>query len=140
MKKVGLYTLGLTMLLAGNAHADEIFIRDVEVDGLKRVEVDTVLSYIDLPKGQTVSQEKLDDSLKQLYNTGLFTDVIFDVKNNGLLTLNVIENPIVNKLYFDGNDKVGEEMLSKEVSLDSGSIYDRAKVPEDVQRILEVYK
>ncbi len=140
MKKVGLYTLGLTMLLTAPALAEEIYIRDVEVEGLKRVEVDTVLSYINVPTGQTVSQEKLDDSLKQLYNTGLFTDIVFDVKNNGLLTIKVIENPIVNKRYFDGNDKVSEEMLSKEVSLDSGSIYDRAKVQEDVQRILEVYK
>ena len=140
MKKVGLYTLGLTMLLAGQAKADEIYVRNVEVEGLRRVEVDTVLSYINVPTGQNVSQEKLDESLKQLYNTGLFTDVIFDVKNDGLLTIRVVENPIVNKRYFDGNDKVGEEMLSKEVSLDSGSIYDRAKVQEDVQRILEVYK
>ena len=119
MKKVGLYTLGLTMLLAGQAKADEIYVRNVEVEGLRRVEVDTVLSYINVPTGQNVSQEKLDESLKQLYNTGLFTDVIFDVKNDGLLTIRVVENPIVNKRYFDGNDKVGEEMLSKEVSLDS---------------------
>lgn len=140
MKKVGLYTFGLAMLLSGTALADEIFVRDIDIEGLKRVEVDTVLSYINIPKGQTVSQEQLDDSLKQLYNTGLFTDVIFDVKNNGLLTIKVVENPIVNKRYFDGNDKVGEEMLSKEVSLDSGSIYDRAKVQEDVQRILDIYK
>ena len=69
MKKVGLYTLGLTMLLTAPALAEEIYIRDVEVEGLKRVEVDTVLSYINVPTGQTVSQEKLDDSLKQLYNT-----------------------------------------------------------------------
>ena len=140
MKKTGYYTLGLSMLLAAPSWANDIYVRDVNVEGLKRVEVDTVLSYVNIPTGQAVSQESLDDSLKNLYNTGLFTDVIFDVKSDGLLTIKVIENPIVNQRYFDGNDKVSEEMLSKETSLNSGSIYDRAKVQEDVQRILTVYK
>ncbi len=140
MKKTGYYTLGLSMLLAAPSWANDIYVRDVNVEGLKRVEVDTVLSYVNIPTGQAVSQESLDDSLKNLYNTGLFTDVIFDVKTDGLLTIKVIENPIVNQRYFDGNDKVSEEMLSKETSLNSGSIYDRAKVQEDVQRILTVYK
>ncbi len=140
MKKVGCYTLGLSMLLAAPSWANDVYVRDVNVEGLKRVEVDTVLSYVNIPTGQTVSQENLDDSLKNLYNTGLFTDVIFDVKSDGLLTIKVIENPIVNQRYFDGNEKVSEDMLAKEVSLSSGSIYDRSKVQEDVQRIITVYK
>ena len=140
MKKIGLCTLSLSLMMSTGLKAQEIYVRAVEVEGLKRVEQDTVLSYINVPTGQTVSQEKLDDSLKQLYNTGLFTDIVFDVKNNGLLTIRVIENPIVNQRYFDGNDKVSDEMLEKEVSLNSGSIYDQAKVQEDVQRILQVYK
>ena len=140
MKKIGLCTLGLSLMMSTGLRAQEIYVRAVEVEGLKRVEQDTVLSYINVPTGQTVSQEKLDDSLKQLYNTGLFTDIVFDVKNNGLLTIRVIENPIVNQRYFDGNDKVSDEMLEKEVALNSGSIYDQAKVQEDVQRILQVYK
>lgn len=140
MKRVGIYALGLSMMMALNAQAAEVYVRDIAVKGLERVEVDTVLSYINVPKGHTISQDELDISLKQLYATGLFTDVIFDVKNDGMLEIKVVENPIINKRVFDGNNKVSDDMLEKEVSLKAGSIYDRAKVQEDVQRILEIYK
>lgn len=140
MKNIGMFALALAMVVSIEAKASEVYVRDVEVKGLERVENDTVLSYINVPKGKTISQDKLDDSLKQLYSTGLFTDVVFDVKNNGLLEIKVVENPIINKRVFDGNDKVSDDMLEKEISLKAGSIYDRSKVQEDVQRILEVYK
>ena len=140
MKRVGIYALGLSLMMAMNAQAADVYVRDIAVKGLERVEVDTVLSYINVPKGKAISQDELDGSLKQLYATGLFTDVIFDVKNDGMLEIKVVENPIINKRVFDGNNKVSDEMLEKEVALKAGSIYDRAKVQEDVQRILEIYK
>lgn len=140
MNKVGLMALSLGIMLAQNARASQVYVRDIEVKGLERVELDTVLSYINVPKEKAINQDELDTSLKQLYATGLFTDVIFDVKNDGMLTIKIVENPIVNQRVFDGNDKVSDDMLEKEVSLKAGSIYDRSKVQEDVQRILEVYK
>lgn len=140
MRKVGLLAFGLTLMTSVSAYATDVYVRDVEVKGLERVELDTVLSYIDVKKGKTTSQDQLDGSLKQLYSTGLFTDVIFDVKNDGLLVIKIVENPTINQRVFDGNDKVSDEMLEKEISLKAGAIYDRSKVQEDVQRILEVYK
>lgn len=140
MRKVGLITLMAAMLAAQNVYASQVYVRDIQVKGLERVEPETVLSYINVPKGQNIDEDNLSASLKQLYSTGLFTDVTFHVNNDGLLVINIVENPIVNQRVFDGNDKVSDEMLEKEVSLKVGSIYDRAKVQEDVQRILEVYK
>lgn len=140
MKKICLLSILFSLLLAFDANASQVFVRDIEVDGLQRVEPETVMSYLDIKKGQAVSQEKLDASLKQLYATGLFSDVVFDVSNNGLLVIRVVENPIVNKRLFDGNNKVDDKILESEVQLAPRSIYSRAKVQEDVKRILEVYK
>ena len=117
-----------------------MYVKDFKVDGLERVEIDTVLSYLNLEKERTTSQEKLNEALKNIYATGLFADVIFDVKKNGILDIRVVENPVINKRVFDGNDKISDEMLEKEVTLDARSIYDRSKVQDDVQRILNVYK
>ena len=80
----------------------------------------------------------MDASLKQLYATGLFNDVSLNMKNDGLLIIKVAENPIINKVLFDGNDKVDDEMLKGELQLAPRSTYSRAKVQEDVQRILEI--
>lgn len=115
-------------------------VRDIKVEGLERVEVETVLSYVDLNKGSTASDAKLDKSLKQLYATGLFEDVSLNIKDNGLLVIKVVENPVINKVLFDGNDKVDDSMLETEVQLKPRSTFSRSRVQEDVQRILEVYK
>ena len=140
MRKYGLLALGFSVALSFNVNAAEVYVRDVDVKGLERVELETVMSYININKGETVSQDELDEAMKQLYSTGLFMDIVFDFKNTGLLTIKVVENPIINKRVFDGNDKLSDDLLEKEVSLAPRSIYSRAKVQEDVQRILEVYK
>lgn len=140
MRRYGLLALGFSVALSFNVNAAEVYVRDVDVKGLERVELETVMSYININKGETVSQDELDEAMKQLYSTGLFTDIVFDFKNTGLLTIKVVENPIINKRVFDGNDKLSDDLLEKEVSLAPRSIYNRAKVQEDVQRILEVYK
>lgn len=66
--------------------------------------------------GSDVSQEQLNDAFKKLYTTGLFSDVKFDINGNSL-NINVSENPIVNKRFFDGNDKIDDKMLESEVQL-----------------------
>ena len=140
MKKISLATLMFSLMLSYRVEAAEIYVRDIEVDGLQRVEVETVLSYLNISKNSNVSSEYLNASLKRLYETGLFADIHFDTRNDGLLVIKLVENPIINKRVFDGNDKVDDNLLETEVQLKSGSIYNIAKVQDDVQRILEVYK
>lgn len=138
MKKILLVALfGMFFSLPAKA---QTYISKIEVNGLQRVEKETVLSYIDIKEKTNVSAKDLDYALKNLYSTGLFSDIAFDRKNDDILTITVEENPIINKRVFEGNDKVDDKILEGEVKLNSGSIYDKAKVQEDVQRILDVYK
>ena len=139
MKHLKFWTMLMTTTAAAQAFAAAT-VRDIKVEGLERVEVETVLSYVDLNKGSTASDAKLDKSLKQLYATGLFEDVSLNIKDNGLLVIKVVENPVINKVLFDGNDKVDDSMLETEVQLKPRSTFSRSRVQEDVQRILEVYK
>lgn len=130
----------IVLLAAFEVRAASVYVRDIKVEGLERVEVETVLSYVDIKKNTIIDDAKMDASLKQLYATGLFNDVSLNMKNDGLLIIKVVENPIINKVLFDGNDKVDDEMLKGELQLAPRSTYSRAKVQEDVQRILEIYK
>ncbi len=140
MKTLRLWTISSALLASVPAWAADIYVRDIKIDGLERVEPETVLSYVDVKKNVLTDDAKLDESLKQLYATGLFEDVSLNVSQDGLLIINVVENPVINKVLFDGNDKVDDTMLETEVRLQPRSTYSRAKVQEDVQRILEVYK
>lgn len=137
MKKL----LFVTLLLASfGAKASSVYVNKIDVQGLERVETETVTSYLNIAKNKSLAVEDLDLSLKNLYATGLFADVTFNMTENGTLVVKVVENPIINKRIFDGNDKVDDKLLESEVSLAPRSIYSKAKVVEDVQRILEVYK
>lgn len=140
MKMLKIWTMLIVLLAAFEVRAASVYVRDIKVEGLERVEVETVLSYVDIKKNTIIDDAKMDASLKQLYATGLFNDVSLNMKNDGLLIIKVAENPIINKVLFDGNDKVDDEMLKGELQLAPRSTYSRAKVQEDVQRILEIYK
>lgn len=139
MKKI-LYVGLLTSLITAQAYAGGFYAKQIDVTGLQRVEKETVLSYLNLPKGRSLSQDDLDNSFQSLYNTGLFSDISFDTSTANVLKINVKENPIIGKRAFDGNDKIDDKVLEKEVQLGPRSVFDKAKVQQDVQRILDVYR
>mgnify|MGYP002854761991 CR=1 FL=1 len=139
MKKL-LYAGILSSFFALQANASDLYIKKIDVDGLQRVEKATVMSYLNLKQNTHISQDELDYSFKSLYNTGLFSDINFDTTKENTLKITVKENPIIGERAFDGNDKIDDKVLEKEVQLGPRSIFDKAKVQQDVQRILDVYR
>jgi outer membrane protein insertion porin family len=113
--------------------------RDIEVKGVQRLEKETVLSYLSMSKGDAVTPAKIDASLKALYATGLFADVQLDLRGSTLV-VEVTENPIVNRVGFEGNDAISLEDLQKEVQLKPRLVYTLPRVQKDQQRILDLYR
>ena len=114
-------------------------IRAIEVQGAQRIEAGTVLSYLTLHQGDPYSEEAVDKSLKALFATGLFADVNINL-DGSTLKIHVVENPLINQVVFEGNDKVSEKDLTKEVQLKPRTVFTRSKVQADVQRIIELYR
>ncbi len=116
-------------------------IQHIVVRGTQRVEPGTVLTYIGLREGDNYTPADADAALKALTATGLFSDVktSFD-EATGTLTIRVTENPIVNQVVFEGNSKVSDKDLTKEVQIKPREVFTRAKVQADVQRIIELYR
>ena len=139
MKKLYLGTFAFSLLASTSVIASDVYVKDIRVKGLQRVEAETVKSYVEFKAGQTVSEEKMNSSLKNLYATGLFEDVSINT-NGGSVIINVSENPVISQVLFDGNDKIDDTMLESEIRLAPRSTYSRAKVQDDVRRILDVYK
>ena len=52
----------------------------------------------------------------------------------------MVENPIINQVVFEGNSKVSDKDLTKEVQIKPRAVFTRAKVQADVQRIIELYR
>ncbi|MCP5382698.1 MAG: outer membrane protein assembly factor BamA [Kordiimonadaceae bacterium] len=116
-----------------------IVISSIEVIGNQRIEKSTIESYLLINVGDAYTEQLGDASLKRLYNTGLFSDV--DVGRRGTtLVVTVSENPIINRIVFEGNKYKDDDDLYEEIQLRPRIVFSRAKVRADVQRILEIYR
>jgi outer membrane protein insertion porin family len=114
-------------------------IEDIRVEGNQRIEVPTIRSYMVVAVGDPFDPAKLDQSLKNLYGTGLFDDVALSREGNTLV-VKVVENPIINRIAFEGNHRLDDQTLSNEVQLRPRVVYTRSRVQNAVSRILELYR
>jgi outer membrane protein insertion porin family len=138
-------TLALMLLWPAPGHAETKppagadVIQEIRVEGTNRIEVESVLSYMLIKPGDPFDPQRMDASLKALFATGLFSDVTLR-REGGALVVRVVENPVINRLAFEGNKKVKSEDLQNEVELKPRTVYTRTKVQNDVKRILEIYR
>jgi outer membrane protein insertion porin family len=124
---------------AAPAPAPAATIKSIAVSGNQRIEPDTVLSYTKLRVGEPYTREALDAALKDLFAAELFSDVqIRD--DNGALTINVVENPVINRIVLEGNKRLKDEKILPEIKMAPRQIYTRSKVRADVARIIELYR
>jgi outer membrane protein insertion porin family len=114
-------------------------ISDIRIEGLQRIEPETVRSYLLLQKGDPWDPDRVDASLKALFATGLFADVKLDREGNALV-VHVVENPIINRIAFEGNSKLSDKDLNGEIQLRPRVVYTRTRVQNDVKRILDLYR
>ena len=121
------------------AYAQTMQVDEIEVVGTQRVDPETVRSYMTVKVGDTVDAATLDRSLKALFGTGLFADVNLRPAG-GRITVTVVENPVINRIAFEGNKRIKDEELEREVELQPRRVFTRTRVQQDVQRILDVYR
>ena len=128
-----------TVTMATAQAAETATITRIEVRGAQRIDQSTVLSYLPVQPGDTIDAAVLDVAVRTLSRTGLFADVQLGVQN-GVLVVDIAENPIINQVIFEGNSALSEDKLTEEVTLKPRGIYTRAKIQEDVGSIVELYR
>jgi outer membrane protein insertion porin family len=126
-----------TMLVSSPAAAQTV--SSIQVEGNRRVEVETIRSYFKPGPGGRLDQAQIDDGLKALIETGLFQDVRISTVG-GRLVVTVVENPVIGRVAFEGNKKVKDEQLSSEIQSKPRGTLSRPMVQSDAQRIAEIYR
>lgn len=129
----------VTVSGGGAAASSADRIQAIEVVGNQRVEKSTVLSYLDLSVGDPFNPDRINHALKTLFATGLFADVSIERQGNSLV-VRVAENPIINQIAFEGNKHLSDDTLKAEVQLKPRTVFTRAKVEADVQRLIQLYR
>ena len=124
-----LFFASLTLSVAGTVSpATAAVVSRIDVQGNQRVDAETIRAYVLIHPGQSFSAEDVDESLKALYETGLFSDVQIN-QRGGALVVVVVENPMINQVAFEGNRKYKDEQLANLVQSKPRSVFTRAKRP-----------
>jgi outer membrane protein insertion porin family len=113
-------------------------IASIQVQGNQRIEPSTILSYMLVQPGDPFDPDRIDRSLKSLFATGLFQDVNIDRSGNTLV-VKVVENPIVNRVAFEGNRRLNDDQLRAAVQLRPRSVFTPQLASADRQHILDAY-
>lgn len=114
-------------------------ISEIRIQGVERIEPSTVMTYLDLRVGDRMDQANLDRALKSLFGTGLFSDVSLQPSGR-VLVVQVAENPLINQVAFEGNDKLKDDDLKAETRLRTRQVFTRTKVQADVNRLYQLYQ
>ena len=99
-------------IFIGSVYAQDVIITDIIVEGNQRVEDETVKTYISIRIGEKLETDSLNQTIKNIYSSGFFSDVRASLLGTSIL-IKVIENPIINRIAFEGNNKIDDEALGQ---------------------------
>lgn len=130
--------IGLSPSGLGPASAEAAVVSSIVVSGNTRIEDETVKNYVLIVPGQSFSNAEIDESVKALYGTGLFSDVTISVRGSQLVVV-VVESSVVNSVIIEGNRKVKTDALFPLLQTQPRGVMTEAKLQGDVQRMTDYY-
>jgi outer membrane protein insertion porin family len=125
--------------LSGVSVAEAAVVSRIEVRGNQRVEADTIRSQTGIVPGRNFSTADIDEAVKRLFGTGLFSDVRIN-QVGSTLVVEVSEFKVVNQVLFQGNKKIKDAMLANAVQLKPRGSFSQATMDADVETIREAYR
>jgi outer membrane protein insertion porin family len=135
---------GQDMLMTERAAGSErVLIDDVRVEGSQRIEKEAILAVIETKKGDVLDYDRLDKDLRNIFKMKYFTDVkteITDGPGGKIVVFHVTEKPSIGKIVFNGNKKIKDEDLKKELGIKLYSIMDDLEIKQSINRLTEFYK
>jgi outer membrane protein insertion porin family len=134
-----LFTTGPAAAQAPAQPQRPILIKELTVEGVRRVQEAVILGRIKTAIGSTFNPTLLSEDLRAIFSLGFFDDVqlrVEDFEGGVRITFVVTERPFVRDVDFVGNKAVKTDELQEKIDLKLGSVYN----PVDVQRALDKLK
>ncbi|MGH8146154.1 MAG: outer membrane protein assembly factor BamA [Rhodanobacteraceae bacterium] len=142
MKRVAALILFAALAIPVGAYAFQPFtVSDIRIEGLKRIAAGTVLSYLPVEPGQTMTDTTAQKAIKSLFNTGFFSDVELE-RQGDILIVKVVERPSIASLTVHGNKDIKTDQLMKglkSAGLATGQTFDRLTLDQMRQQLVAQY-
>ncbi len=119
---------------AGATIAGPVAAQTIVVQGSQRVDAETIRSYF-----AGTDQARINQAVRDLYSTGLFSDVRVR-RDGGRLIVQVTENNLINRVAFEGNSKVKSDVLLAEVQTKTRGAFNPSTIQADIERVRDVYR
>ncbi len=138
--------LGVILLLSlafipvsSAADAQTYSFSTIEAEGNRRIETATILTYADVPTGESVTAGELEDAYQRILDSGLFETVELEPRGATLL-IRVQEFPTISVVTVEGNNRVEDEALLAVVNSQPRRVYSPSQVEADVEAIAKAYE
>lgn len=118
-------------------------IDSIQVKGNKRIEREAILAVIESRRGESLDYDLLDKDLRAIFRMGYFTDVQTETEDGPkgkIVTFIVTEKPSIGRITFQGNKKLKDEDLKKEVAIKRFTILNRSEIRQSINRLKEFYR
>jgi outer membrane protein insertion porin family len=125
-------------ILPNKAHTQETLVSSINVDGNKRISSDTILSLSKVQVGSAYSPTQLNSALQSIKKSSYFKTVDISIVNN-ILNINVIENPTINSISFEGNKTLSDINLNELITSKQRQTLLISQVEKDTDKIATAY-
>jgi len=122
-------------------HADSFTVESIEVEGIKKITIGTVFSYLPINVGEILDLERTPELIRELYSTGFFDDIEL-LRRDNVLLIKVVERPSIAEVNFEGNSDIEDEALEQAldgVNMSKGRIFDQNKLEKLELELQQVY-
>lgn len=124
--------------LASTTVAQAAVVSSIEVRGNRRVDAETIRNNTGIRPGQNFSNADVDEAVKRLFSMGMFSDVRIN-QSGSTLVVSVDENAIVNQVLFQGNRRLKDADLGRQIQLRPRGAYSSAMMEADAETIRQAY-
>ncbi|WP_233192695.1 outer membrane protein assembly factor BamA [Acidimangrovimonas sediminis] len=133
-------TSGSAILVSAPAAMAQAYrFTSVKVEGNQNIETGTILSYLKLKRGQTVSAADLNDAYQRIAGTGLFQNVTLTPSGSTLI-IKVTEYPTIGQIAFQGNSRFKDDELKKIIKSVAHRVYSPTQAESDAATLGEFYR
>jgi len=144
VRKINILSFFILYFLVSN-FVNASVIKEIQINGLNSISRGTVLNYLPVEVGDEFNKEVAENSIRELYETNFFFDIVVNFKND-ILTLTFVENPVIK--YFDiknfKEDKVLSEKIISDIkqnfNLKPGKIFVRKNLDEMLKNLRNLYE
>ena len=133
-----LFVLSTITILPNKTFAQQSYVSSIMVEGNKRIPSNTIINISNIIEGNSYTPSQINSALQRLKTTSYFKDVNIYL-NDGILNIDVIENPTINSISFEGNYNLKDENLIELISSKERQSLSISKVEKDTEKLASAY-